>query len=104
MIYGFQMLMNALVPSGSGQAILTIPILAPLGDMVNISRQTVVLAYQFGDGFSNIIWPTNPALLVAIGLARVSYKDWFKFILPIQVILVILCSLALLLAVNVNYV
>ena len=104
MIYGFQIVMNALVPSGSGQAILTIPILAPLGDMVNISRQTVVLAYQFGDGFSNIIWPTNPALLVAIGLARVSYKDWFKFILPIQVILVILCSLALLLAVNVNYV
>ncbi len=104
MIYGFQMVLNALVPSGSGQAILTIPILAPLGDIINISRQTIVLAYHFGDGFSNIIWPTNPALLVAIGLARVNYRDWLRFILPIQIILVVLCSLTLLLAVNINYV
>ncbi|MBU3915233.1 AbgT family transporter [bacterium] len=103
-IYGFQMLLNALIPSGSGQAVLTIPILAPLGDILNISRQTIVLAFQFGDGFSNVIWPTNPGLLVAIGLARVSYKDWFRFILPIQLILFILCCLTLLIAVNINYV
>ncbi len=103
-IYAFQMLMNALVPSGTGQAVLTIPILAPLGDIIDISRQTIVLAYHYGDGFSNMLWPTNPALLVALGLARVSYKDWFRFIIPIQIILLILCSLSLLLAVNINYI
>ncbi|MCP4749312.1 MAG: YfcC family protein [Proteobacteria bacterium] len=101
-IYGFQMLMNALVPSGSGQAFLTIPILAPLGDLLNISRQTIVLAYQFGDGFSNLIWPTNPMLIVAIGLGRVSYKAWFKWVLPIQLMLVAVCSIALLIAVRIN--
>ncbi|MBU2510819.1 TIGR00366 family protein [bacterium] len=103
MIYGFQILMNALVPSGTGQAVLTIPILAPLGDLLGISRQTVVLAFQFGDGFSNLFWPTNAMLLIAIGLARINYREWFRFILPIQLILLILCSLTLLLAVNINF-
>ncbi len=103
MIFGFQMLMNALVPSGTGQAVLTIPILAPLGDLLGISRQTVVLAFQFGDGFSNLFWPTNAMLLIAIGLARVNYKEWFRWVLPIQLVLLILCSLTLLLAVNINF-
>jgi uncharacterized ion transporter superfamily protein YfcC len=104
MIYGFQILMNGMVPSGSGQAFLTIPILAPLGDILGISRQTVVLAYQFGDGFSNLIWPTNALLLIVIGLGKVSYKVWFRWILPIQVILLGLCSAALFIAVKINYV
>ncbi len=103
MIYGFQLLMNALVPSGTGQAVLTIPILAPLGDILGISRQTVVLAFQFGDGFSNLLWPTNAMLLIAIGLARISYKDWFRWVIPIQLILFVLCCLFLLLAVNINF-
>ncbi len=102
-IYGFQMLMNALVPSGTGQAVLTIPILAPLGDLLGITRQAVVLAFQFGDGFSNLIWPTNPMLLIAIGLARISYKDWFRWVIPMQLLLLILCGLTLLLAVNINF-
>ncbi len=104
MIYGFQILMNGMVPSGSGQAFLTIPILAPLGDILGISRQTVVLAYQFGDGFSNLIWPTNALLLIVIGLGKVSYKVWFRWILPIQLILFGLCSVALLIAVKINYI
>ena len=104
LIYGFQLFMNFFVPSGTGQAVLTIPILAPLGDLLGITRQTVVLAFHFGDGFSNLIWPTNPMLLIAIGLAGVSYKDWFRWVLPIQVILALLGIAFLLLAVNINYV
>lgn len=103
-IYAFQLLMNALVPSGTGQAVLTIPILAPLGDLLGITRQSVVLAFQFGDGFSNLIWPTNALLLIALGLARVSYRDWFKWVLPIQILLFVICALTLILAVNINYV
>jgi len=104
MIYGFQILMNGMVPSGTGQAFLTIPILAPLGDILSISRQTVVLAYQFGDGFSNLIWPTNALLLIAIGLGKVSYRVWFRWILPIQVVLVTICSIALFVAIQINYI
>jgi len=101
-LYFFQMLINFFIPSGSGQAALTIPILAPLGDLIGINRQIVVLAYHMGDGFSNLIWPTNPLLLIALGLARVSYKDWFKWVLPIQLALMAVCVLFLLLAVRIN--
>ena len=104
MIYGFQILMNGMVPSGTGQAFLTIPILAPLGDILGISRQTVVLAYQFGDGFSNLIWPTNALLLIVIGLGKISYRVWFRWVLPIQLILLALCCAALFVAVQINYV
>lgn len=103
-LYFFQMLINFFVPSGSGQAALTIPILAPLGDLLGISRQTVVLAYHMGDGFSNLIWPTNPLLLVALGLAKVNYKDWLRWILPIQLALMVVCIIFLIIAVNINYV
>jgi uncharacterized ion transporter superfamily protein YfcC len=102
-IYGFQMLMNMFVPSGTGQAVLTIPILAPLGDLVGLTRQTVVLAFQCGDGFSNLIWPTNPMLLIAIGLAGVSYREWFRFVLPMQLVLALISGLFLMLAVAINY-
>ncbi|MCU0645084.1 MAG: TIGR00366 family protein [bacterium] len=103
LLYFFQMLMNFLVPSGTGLAILTIPIMAPLADIIGISRQTVVLAYQFGDGFSNLIWPTNPLLHIAIGFGSVSYKNWVKWVLPIQLCLFIICCLFLLLAVAIHY-
>ncbi|MBK05161.1 MAG: hypothetical protein CL920_25755 [Deltaproteobacteria bacterium] len=102
-IYGFQMLLNLFVPSGTGQAVLTIPILAPLGDIVGISRQSIVLAYQFGDGFSNLLWPTNPMLLIALGLAGVSYKQWLKWVLPLQLCLMAVSVGFLLLAVSIGY-
>ncbi len=103
LLYFFQMMMNFLIPSGTGQAILTIPIMAPLADLIGITRQTVVLAYQFGDGFSNMIWPTNPLVHIAIGLGGVSYKNWVKWILPIQICLFIVSCLFLLLAVSIKY-
>ncbi len=102
-LYLAQMLINLLVPSGSGQAALTIPILAPLGDLIGVGRQTVVLAFQMGDGFSNIIWPTNPLLLIGLGIARISYKDWFRWVLPVQLLLAGICIVFLIVAVSIGY-
>ncbi len=82
-----QMFINFFVISGSGQAALTMPILAPLGDLLNISRQTTVLIFQLGDGFSNAIFPTSGVLMACLGIARIPYSKWFKWIIPIQLIL-----------------
>ncbi len=85
-IYGVQVALNFLVPSGSGQAVLTMPILAPLGDLVGVTRQTSVLAYQLGDGFTNIFTPTSGYFMAGLALIRVPWARWAKFLLPLQVI------------------
>jgi len=82
-----QTAINFFIPSGSAQAMVSIPVMVPLGELLDITRQTSVLAFQMGDGFSNIFWPTNPMLIVAISLAGVSWTKWARFILPLQVIL-----------------
>lgn len=102
-IYVSQMIINLAVPSGTGQAVLTIPVLAPLGDLIGLSRQTVVLAFQCGDGFSNMLWPTNPLLLIALGLAGVSWREWFRWVLPLQLLLAAASVGVLLLAVAIGY-
>lgn len=78
-----QSLMNLFIPSGSGQAFVTMPVMAPIGDLVGVSRQVSVLAYQFGDGFMNMIVPTNPILMSILGLAGIPYDRWFSFIWPL---------------------
>lgn len=87
---------NVLIPSGSGQAYVTMPIMAPLADLVGVGRETAVLAYQFGDGFTNMIVPTNALLMGMLGLARVPYPAWLRFILPLlaKIYLVALAVLA----------
>lgn len=82
-MYIFQCLFNFLVPSGSGQAAISMPIMAPLADMIGVSRQTAVLAYQLGDGISNIIIPTNGATIAALGMAGIPWQKWAKWILPL---------------------
>jgi uncharacterized ion transporter superfamily protein YfcC len=85
-----QSVLNFLVPSGSGQAALTMPLMAPLADLVGVTRQTAVLAYQFGDGFTNMIIPTNPVLLAVLGAARIPWAVWARWIIPFQLLLVVL--------------
>jgi uncharacterized ion transporter superfamily protein YfcC len=85
-IYGIQVLLNFLVPSGSGQAALSIPILAPLADLVGVTRQTTVLAYQFGDGFTNVFTPTQGYFMAGLALIKVPWEKWVKFIWPLQCI------------------
>ncbi|WP_262234444.1 TIGR00366 family protein, partial [Escherichia coli] len=69
----FQAVFNFFVTSGSGQAALTMPLLAPLGDLVGVNRQVTVLAFQFGDGFSHIIYPTSASLMATLGVCRVDF-------------------------------
>ena len=74
----FQAVFNFFVTSGSGQAALTMPLLAPLGDLVGVNRQVTVLAFQFGDGFSHIIYPTSASLMATLGVYRVDFRNWLK--------------------------
>jgi len=90
-----QGIINFFVHSGSGQAALTMPIMAPLADAVGITRQTAVLAFQFGEGWINPILPTSGITMGVLGLAGISWQTWFRWMLPAQVFFFIL-ALALL--------
>lgn len=83
-----QTALNFLIPSGSGQAVTSMPIMAPLADLTGISRQTAVLAFQFGDGLSNIIWPTAMAPIMC-GIAGVKMDKWWKWLIPLFFILLL---------------
>lgn len=82
-IFMFQLLVSFVIPSGTGQAVLTIPILAPLGDIVGVTRQTVVLAYQFGDSFSNVLSPNVGYFIAALSAVNIPWAKWAKFVLPL---------------------
>lgn len=88
-MFVMQTVINFFVPSGSGQAALTMPIMAPLGDLVGVSRQTAVLAFQFGDGFSNMIIPTSAVCMGVLTLAGIPWQRWARWILPLQLSLVV---------------
>jgi len=98
-----QSLANFFIPSGSGQAFVTMPIMAPLADIVGVSRQVAVLAYQFGDGFSNILIPTQYVLIGILAMAGVPYDRWLRFVLPFMVKIAIAGSIALVVAVVIGY-
>lgn len=87
-MFAFQSLLNILVPSGSGQAALTMPILAPLSELCGLNRQLAVLAFQFGDGFTNLITPTSAVLMGALEAGKIPYGTWFRFAWSMQVWLV----------------
>lgn len=78
-----QTIMNFLIPSGSGQAVVTMPIMAPLADLVGVTRQTAVLALQYGDGFSNIFYPVSGYFMATLALGHVPYEKWVKKMLPL---------------------
>ena len=98
-----QTVMNLFIPSGSGQAFATMPIMAPLADVVGIERQVAVLAFQFGDGLSNMIVPTNIVLMAILGVAGIPYDRWFRFVWPLMLKLLALAALALVAAVTFGY-
>ncbi len=98
-----QSLANLFIPSGSGQAYVTMPIMAPLADLVGVTRQVAVLAFQFGDGFTNILVPTNAVLVGILAMAAVPYEKWLRFILPFMVKVWLLGSIVLAVAVAIGY-
>ena len=79
-MYGIQAVINFLIPSASAKAAITIPIMAPFADMVGVSRQAMVLAFQFGDGFTNMLTPTSGVLMAALAMARIPYEKWLKWV------------------------
>lgn len=102
-MFAVQSAFNLFVPSGSGQAYITMPLMAPLSDLVGVSRQVAVLAYQFGDGFTNILIPTNAVLIGILTMAKVPYERWLRFILPFMIKVWIVGALALVVAVMIGY-
>ena len=82
-MYIFQCLLNFIVPSGSGQAAVSMPIMAPLSDLVGVTRQTACIAFQLGDGISNIFTPTSGYFMAGLALAKIPWAKWAKWILPL---------------------
>jgi uncharacterized ion transporter superfamily protein YfcC len=95
MMFLFQGFMNFFVPSGSGQAALTMPLMAPLADLIGITRQTAVLAFQLGDGLFTNIFPTSGVTMGVLAIAKIPYDKWVRFMLPLSVIFLILGCLLL---------
>lgn len=96
-------IVNALIPSGSGKAMAFMPILVPLADMIGITRQTMVLAYQFGDGISNTFWFTFGTLLIFLSLGKIPLKQWYKFVIPLEIVISIIACIFLVFATAINY-
>ena len=89
-MYGIQALINTIIPSATAKAAITIPIMAPFSDMVGVSRQAMVLAFQFGDGFTNMITPTSGVLIASLSMARITYSEWVRKIWrPVLALMVI---------------
>jgi uncharacterized ion transporter superfamily protein YfcC len=87
------------VPSVSGQAVLTMPLLVPMSDLIGLSRQVVVLAYQFGAGLTELITPTNGALMAVTAAAGVKYGEWLEFAIPLYGALLALGAIAIVVAI-----
>ncbi len=99
----FESTLNLLIPSGSGQAAVTMPLMAPLSDILGITRQTAVLAFTSGDGFSNTVIPTSGILMAMLALAKIPYGTWLRFMLPLFVMLMTLSAAFLIIAVAIGY-
>ncbi|NLT47076.1 MAG: hypothetical protein GXX92_01555, partial [Clostridiales bacterium] len=102
-MYIFQSLFNLVVTSNSGQAALTMPIMAPLADIVGVSRQVAVLAYQLGAGFVDAFTPVSASLIGVLGVARVDWMKWAKFQIKMQAFFFVIGSAVVIIAVLVNF-
>lgn len=94
-MYVIQTTINLVIPSGSAKAALTMPIMAPFSDLIGVSRQATVMAFQFGDGFTNMITPTSGVLIAVLGVAKIPYEKWVRWIWPFMLMLIILGLLLL---------
>lgn len=102
-IYLIVLIMNFFIPSGSAKAFLLMPLIVPVAQVFGISAQLCVAAFAFGDGFSNVFYPTNPVLLIGLGLADVNYGTWVKWSWKFQALNLVLTSLLLLFGMGIGY-
>jgi uncharacterized ion transporter superfamily protein YfcC len=98
-----QTIINFFIPSGSGQALATLPVMLPLGESLGLTRQITILAFQIGDGLSNLINPTLGGLIAMLSMCRVPIDRWIRFIFPVLITLMIIAFLSLIVAVATNY-
>ena len=99
----FQSVFNFFVVSGSGQAALTMPIMAPLADLLDVSRQTAVLAFQLGDAFTNLIVPTSGCLIGSLAIAKIEWSNWIKFMWKFLLVLMGMAIATILIAVAIGF-
>ncbi|RNF39083.1 putative basic amino acid antiporter YfcC [Planococcus salinus] len=102
-VYGAQTVINFFINSGSGQAAATMPIIVPLGDLIGMTRQTGVLTFQLGDGFTNLIFPTGTTLMAYLAASGVPYVKWVKFIWPLILIWFIIGAVFIVIADYIQY-
>ena len=102
-LFVVQDLINFVVPSGSGQAAVTMPLMVPLGDLLGVNRQVNVLAFQFGDSISNMVTPAGAKLMAGIAMCNIPYKKWIKFFLPCFILWCVTACVLLLVATAINY-
>lgn len=98
-----QFILNFFIPSGSGQALTTMPLMVPISDLLHINRQLTVLAFQYGDAISNILFPTSAILMGALAVGKISYTEWLKFVWKPILIWIIICSVAMSIALVIGY-
>lgn len=102
-MFFFQSVFNFFVTSGSGQAALTMPIMSPLADLTGLSRQIAVLAFQLGDGWTHCLMPTSATLMAVLGVARIPYGLWLRFIFKFYLYLMTLSCIMIVVAVYIGY-
>jgi uncharacterized ion transporter superfamily protein YfcC len=103
LIYATTLVMEFFIGSASAKAFLMMPLLTPLADLVGVTRQTAVLAFSFGDGFSNMVFPTNALLLIALSFSVVSYPRWMRWTWKLQLVVLVITSAFLFYAVKTGF-
>jgi uncharacterized ion transporter superfamily protein YfcC len=98
-----QIAMNLVIPSGSGQALATLPVMVPVGELLGMTRQTTVLAFQVGDGVSNLINPSQGGIIAMLSMCRIPFDRWLRFIFPLFIILIGLSIVFVVISVLINY-
>lgn len=98
----FQTILNFFIPSGSGQAATAMPIIIPLADLIGMKRQIAVLIFQFGDGYSNLLWPTS-FVLIACAAAKIPVNKYYKWFLPLFGISLVIQIIFIFIAISIGY-
>ena len=96
-------MMNFLIPSGSGQALATLPILIPVGEVIGLTRQTTILAFQIGDGLTNLVNPALGGLIAMLSMCRVPFDRWIRFSFPLMCALLLVAAIAVVISVAIHY-
>ena len=103
LLYLFNLTFNGIITSGTGQAAIVMPIMVPIGDMLEVTRQSTFITFKLGDAVTNIITPLSGTLMACLAIARISYVEWFKFVLPLVMIWVVVGGVFVAIAVSINY-